>query len=242
MPVLVRQPNDRLEILRRDHRARGIRRRIQDDHLGLRRNRRLDHLRGDAEVLLLAADHGNHHAARVLDDVLEGDPERHRQNHLVAVIDQHLDRVEQRQLAAGREDALLGRVVGAKVRRVALHNRPPHLRRSGHRRIAGDVLLDRLDRGVLDVPRRRKMRLARPEVRQIDPFGLQLQGSCGNGHGGRHFDAADPVRKHFGGSGCAHAPSLSDLAREIKPFLVRLGSEATRIYRRFRSTQVVMQR
>ena len=43
-PTLMRQPDNRLKILRRNHRTRRIRRRIQNDRLGLRRNRRLDHL------------------------------------------------------------------------------------------------------------------------------------------------------------------------------------------------------
>ena len=43
-----------------------------------------------------------HHATRVLDDVLVRHPVRYRQNHLFAVIHQHLQRIEQRQLSARR--------------------------------------------------------------------------------------------------------------------------------------------
>ncbi len=62
----------------------------------------------------------DHFAARVLNDVLERDPVGHRQNDLVAVVHQHLDGVEQSQLAASGEDCLFGRVVRAEIAGVAL--------------------------------------------------------------------------------------------------------------------------
>ena len=215
--VLVRQPNDRLEILRSHNRARRIRRRIQNDRLGLRRNRRLNHLRGDAEVLFLFALDQHNLAARVLDDVLERHPVGHRQDDLVAMIDQHLDRVEERQLAASREHALVRRVVRPEVAGMAIDNRLTHLGNAGHVRVAGEVLLDRLDGRVLDVPRGREVRLARTEVRQVHALGLQLQRRRGNRHGCRNFDAADTVRKYLRRSCCCHISSLADLASEIKP-------------------------
>jgi hypothetical protein len=49
----------------------------------------------------------HHLAARVLNDVFEADPIGNRQNHLVAVVHQDLDGVEERQLAAGGEDGLV---------------------------------------------------------------------------------------------------------------------------------------
>ncbi len=115
------------------------------------------------------------------------------------MVHQHLQRIEQRQLAARGEDALLNRVVRAEIRRVALHHRLAHRRHPGHRGVAREVLLDGLDRRVLDVLRRREMRLARTEVRKVNALRLHLQRFSGNRHRGRNFDAVDAVGKDLRG-------------------------------------------
>src|SRR5260370_18168603 len=68
--VLMREPDNRLKILRRHNSARRIRRRIQNDSLRLRRDRRLNHLRGNAEVLFLFALDQNNFTAGAFADVL----------------------------------------------------------------------------------------------------------------------------------------------------------------------------
>ena len=57
-------------------------------------------------------------------------------DHFIAVLDQHLGHVEDRQLAARRKHALVHGILRAKVRRMAVHNRLPNLRHAGHRGIA----------------------------------------------------------------------------------------------------------
>ncbi len=53
-PSLMRQVHNPLQVLRAHHGPCRIRRRIQNDRLGLRRNRLLNRVRRDAEVLFLA--------------------------------------------------------------------------------------------------------------------------------------------------------------------------------------------
>ena len=131
-PALVRQMHDPLQILRRHHRTRRIRRRIQNDRLRLRRDRPLDRICRDAETLRFRRLHEYARPACVLHDVLVRHPVRHRHNHLIAVIHQHLDGIEDRQLSARREDRLVRRVARPKIRAVALHNRLAHLRNPGN--------------------------------------------------------------------------------------------------------------
>ncbi len=211
------KPNNGLQILRGNDGARRIRRRIQDDGLRLRRDRRLNHLCGNTELLFLFALDQHNLAARILDDVLERHPVGNRQNDLVTMIHQHLDGVEQREFAASGEHALVRGVVGAEVAGMAIHNCLAHFGDTGHVGIAGEVLFDRLDGRVFDVSRGRKVRLASAEVREIHALGLQLQRRRRNRHGCRNFDAADAVREYLRCSCCRHVYSLSDLASEIKP-------------------------
>src|SRR6185437_12783883 len=116
-----------------------------------------------------------------------------------------------RQLSARREDAFLRRIVRPEVRRVPLDNRLAHLGHAGHRRVAREVLLDRLDRRILNMLGRRKVRLARAKVRKINALRLHLQSLGGNGHRRRNFNAVNAVGQNLRGRcncGCAHAFSL----------------------------------
>ena len=89
--ALVRQADHCRQILRTHDRARGIRRRIQNDDLGPRRNQPRDHLCRDPETLRLIRLQQYALAAGIAYDVLERNPVGNRQNHFVAVIDEHLN-------------------------------------------------------------------------------------------------------------------------------------------------------
>ena len=91
---LVGQVDNPFQVLRAHDGARRIRRRVQDDGLGPRRNGLLDGVGGDAEVLRFTGFEEDDLAAGVLDDVFEADPVRHGQNYLVAMIHQDLHGVE----------------------------------------------------------------------------------------------------------------------------------------------------
>ncbi len=59
------------------------------------------------------------------------------------MIDQHLNGVEQRMLAADRGHAFLAAIVGLEVSRVAMHDGIAQFRRSAHRRVLREIILDR---------------------------------------------------------------------------------------------------
>ena len=80
----------------------------------------LHHLGGQAEVLAFVGLDEDRLAAGVLHHVFERDPVRHRDDDLIAVIDQHLDGVKQRVLAADRGNRFFALVGAAEIRGMAL--------------------------------------------------------------------------------------------------------------------------
>ena len=177
--AVVREVHDALQILGGDDRARRVRRRVENDGLGAGRNGLLDGVGGDAEVFCFAGLEEDDLAARVLDDVFEADPVGNGQDDFVAVVDEHLDGVEERELAAGGEDGLVDAVVGAEVAGVALDDGLAHVGNAGHDGVAGEVGFDGGDGGVFDVARRGKMRLAGAEIDQVGALGAQFGGLGG---------------------------------------------------------------
>ncbi len=161
-----------------------VRRRVEDDGLGARRDRFFDGVGGDAEVFGLIGLEVDDLAAAVLDDVLVRDPVGNGQNDLVAMIDEDLKGVEERELAAGGEDGFVGRVVRAEVGGVTLDDGLAHFGNAGDDGVAREVLVDGLDGRVLDVARRGEVGLACSEVDQLRALGAQLGGFRGHGHGG----------------------------------------------------------
>ncbi len=168
----------------------------------------LDGVGGDAEILGFAGFEEDDLAAGVLDDVFEADPVGDGQNHFVAVVDEDLDCIEERMLAAGGEDGFIEGVVGAEVAGVALNDGLAHVRNSGHDGIAREIGFDGDDGRVFDVTGRGEMRFPGAEVDQVGSLGAEFGGLGGNSHGGRDFNAADAVGEGLGGSSYSHDPSI----------------------------------
>ncbi len=196
-PPVVRQVHNPLQVLGRHYTARRVRRRVQNNRLGPRRNRLLNRVRRNPEALRLARLQVHHLAPGVLDDVLEAHPVGNRQNHLVAVVHQHLDGVEKRQLAAGRKNRLGDVVVRPKVAGMALHNRFAHVRNPRHHGVTGKIRVNRRNRRILDVPRRREMRFPGAEIHQVGALCAQFGGFRGYSHGRGNLDPAYTVGKDF---------------------------------------------
>ena len=132
----------------------GLLGRIQDDDLGVRRDRALHHVGGQREVVPLVGGDVDRLAAGIAHDVLERHPVGHRNDDFVAVIDQHLDGVEQRMLAADRGNAVLALVVGAEVGGVPLDDGIAQFGRAADRGVLGEVGADGRDARFFDVLRR----------------------------------------------------------------------------------------
>ena len=107
-----------------DDGARRIRRRIQNDDLGSRGNRSFNGIRRNAKILRFFGGQIDDLTPGILNDVLEGDPVGDRQNDLIAVVHQHLDGVEQRQLPARGEDRLIRRCNRTRSRTRAVARSP----------------------------------------------------------------------------------------------------------------------
>ena len=196
--ALRRQSNHRLQILRRHDCARRVRRRIQNDHFRARSHQALDHLRRHPEALAFVGLQEHAISARIANDVFERHPVRHRQNDFIAMVDQHLDGIEQRVLAPNRRHGFLAAVARLEIRRMAEHDGVAQFGCSAHRRVLREIILDGGDGGILDVLRRGKMRFARAEIHDINALLAQLVGFGYHRHGGRGLDAVNSFRESEG--------------------------------------------
>src|SRR6201999_3745087 len=107
-------------------------------------------------------------------DILVGDPVGNGQNDLVAMVDEHFDGIEERELSAGGEDSLVWGIVGAKIAGMAIDDGFADLGDSGDDGIAREVGFNGRDGRVLDMARRGEMRFARAEINKFRAFGAQL--------------------------------------------------------------------
>ena len=206
--TLVGEVDDALEVFAGDDGAGGVRGRIENDRLGARGDGGFDGVGGDAEVFGLTGFEEDNLAAGVLNDVFEADPVGDRQDHFVAVIDEDLERVEERVLSAGREDGFVDAVVRTEVAGVPLDDGFAHVGDAGNDGVAREVGLDGDDGSVLNMARRGKVRFARTEVDEVDALGAQFGGLGGDGHGSGDFNAADAIGEDFGGSDDGHDVSI----------------------------------
>ena len=136
------------------------------------------------------------------------------------MLDQHLDRVKDRELAAGGKHRFIRRIARAEIRRMPLDDRLAHIRNPRNRGISREVSLDSRNRRILDVLRRGEMRLPRAKVHQVHALRAQPRSLSGHGHGGGNFNPVNAVGKQLAGSGrgsrgCAHAFSFSDFSRSV---------------------------
>jgi len=113
----------------------GIRRRIQNDELRLRRDQTFDHLGGDAEALRFVGIEQYAVAADIADHIFEADPIGHGQNHFVAVVDENGNHVEQSVLAANRCCYFFTLVGRAEIGGMAIDDRVLQFKRAADGRV-----------------------------------------------------------------------------------------------------------
>ena len=148
--------------------------RIKHKHLGFVRDRRFQLCRRDLEVLFFFRRHDHRHRARLLHHFRVADPVRRRDDHLIARIAQCHQCDINRVLRARSHNDLLRLIVQTEIGFQPVACRFAQLHQTGCRRIAGLVVLDCLNTGLLDVLRGRKIRLARAKADHILAFGLHL--------------------------------------------------------------------
>ena len=185
---------DRLELGLGVGGAGRVRRRVEDDPLGARRDRLLQRLRLHLEAVLHARRHDHRLAAGEQHHVRIADPVRRRDDDLVAGVERHHQRVVEHLLAAGRDDDLVRLVVEVVLALELADDRLLELRQALDRGVLRrPAALDRLDRRLLDVVRRVEVGLAGAEPDDVAARRFERARLVGHRHGGGGLDARQRV-------------------------------------------------
>ncbi len=174
-------------------RVRGV---VEEEGLGRRRDRGLERLWRQEEAVLFARRDDDGLALGQVHALGVGDPEGRRDDDLLALVDQGLDEVEEGRFRAGGDDDLLGAVLEAVV---LLEPLGDGLAEGGDAvvlRVFREIVPDGLDPGVLDVLRRREIRLADAQVDDVEALGLHGLGLGRDLERGGGADSLDFFRNH----------------------------------------------
>src|ERR1700741_792876 len=158
--VLFANGQDAFELAAVHNTAGGIAGRIDNHHFGFRGDCFLD-VRGLCSETVFGAhlhDHGG--AAGIFDDVGIADPVGGGDDHLIAVLNQDTNCVEDRMLAANVHPALFGRVVRTEFATVPHGDGFAQRHDACRWRVFCAILFNRLDSGALDVVWRREVGIA----------------------------------------------------------------------------------
>ena len=98
----------------------------------------------------------------------------------LAVVDQHLDGIEERQLTSGRGDAFLAIVIRSEIGGVALHDGITQLGDAAHRRVAGEVGVDGGNGSGFYMFGGGEMRLTGAVIHQVGALFAELRGLVKN--------------------------------------------------------------
>ena len=159
------------------------------------------------------------------------------------MIDEHLDRVEQRMLSTHRGHDFLAPIIRSKVGSMPLNDGIAQFRGAGHGRVFRKIRLDRGDGRILNMLGRGKVRLSGAKVHHIDALAAQLVGLGHNGHGGGGLNPVDAFGQLDGveGFGRCHAFFLA-LDFRVSDLSCLAGANSASLYagsslpRRFCST------
>ena len=165
-----------------------VRRRVEDEPFGLRRDGAREGLRLQLEAVLDLGLDDHRLGAGQQHDVGIAHPIRRRDDHLVAGVERGQQRVVQHLLAAAA-DGDLRRLVGQPVLALEfLGDRPLQLGDAVDGGIFRLAALDRLDRRLLDVVGRIEIGFAGAKADHVEAGGFQLARLAGDGHGRRRLD------------------------------------------------------
>ena len=223
-------------------RARRVGRRVQDQPLGLRRDRPVQILGPQLEALLDRAGHEDRRAAGELHDVGIADPIRRGDHNLVARIEGGQEGIEDALLAAGGDGNLVGGIGQPVLPLELVDDGRLQGRRAVDIRIAGVARVDRRLGGFADRFRGVEIGLPRAEADDILARRFQLAGLLGHCQGGGGLDTADGggIETHegspenAGGSyalaagGAISKPPIAGEARSVRFLRRRHGSGSSR--------------
>ena len=172
-----------LEFLAGVDRSGRVARRIDDDHLRAGRHGVFEILGSDLPVVLLAGLDENRLAADDANHLGIAEPIGGGDNDFVTLVDDGGDGIEAGLLGAIAHDDLAGFVIEAVVFKKLLGNRLAEFGNAGAGGVFGAALLERLDRGGLDVLGGVHVRLAGSETENFDALGEHGFGLAVDGEG-----------------------------------------------------------
>ena len=166
--------SDRLQLGLGVYHAGRVGRRVQHEHLGLVGDGGVQLLCGDLEVRLLGCSYDDRDCACLLYHLGVAYPVRSRNNDLVARVAQRHQRDINRVLCTRSHNDLRRLVVQTAVLLQTVAGCLAQIHQTGCRRVLGLVVLNGLDTGLLDVLRRRKIRLTGTKADNVLALCLHL--------------------------------------------------------------------
>ena len=193
MRVLHQHVRDLLHVFLGVAGAGRVRRAVQDDPFGLRRDRLFQIFRLQLEVHFLRAGDDDGLALGQQHHVRIRDPVGRRDDDFVARVERGHQRVVEHLLAAGADGDLVARIVEIVVAFELAADRVLQLGRTVRIGVAGVAALHGVDGGLDDVGRGVEIRLACGEADDVAARGFQLARLGADGDGGGRLDAAETV-------------------------------------------------
>ena len=183
----------RRQLRPRVHRARGVRRRVEDQHLRLRRDRCIKLLWRDLEAGGLGRRHQHRLRPRQFDDFGIAHPIRRRNQRLIITAQHRQQHIEDRLFAAGTYDGFIGGIGQPILRAQFRGDELLQLGQAARRGVLRLALIQGALGRLADVNRRVEIRLADREVAHIHPGCAQRLGPRRQRQRHRRFNAPGPI-------------------------------------------------
>ena len=194
--MLHQHVGERLELGARIGSATRVGRRVEQNPLGLRRDRTLELLRRHLEAARHAGDDFHRLAAGEQHHFGIAHPIRRRDDHFIAGVQRRHERVVQHLLAAGANGDLARLVVEPVLALELLDDRVLELGDAVDVRVFRSLsAFDRLDRRLLDVVGRVKIRLAGTKADHVAAGQFERARLVRDGDGRRRLDALELLRE-----------------------------------------------
>ena len=199
MRMLHQHVGELFQFRRRIGRAGRVRGRVEDDPLGLFRDRLVERVGLQLEAVLKPRFDRHRRAACEQHNVRIGHPIRRGNDHLVAGVRRCDHRIEDDRLAARRDEGLVRLVVEPVLALELGADRRLELRDTVDRRILRLALTDGPDRGFLDVVGRVEIGFTGRKRDHVAAQGFQVARFLRGGNGCRRLNAVERVRDkaHF---------------------------------------------
>ncbi|CAD0217346.1 hypothetical protein AGRHK599_LOCUS4985 [Rhizobium rhizogenes] len=196
MGMLHQHVGQRLQLRMRIGRTRRVGRRVEDEPLGLRRDRLFEIRRLKLEVMLLGGRNENRRAAAKRHHLGIRHPVRRRDDDFIARVQRRHEGVEQDLLAAGANDRLLPGIFQTVFALELGGDRLAQLGDTGHRRVLRFAAVDRVDGGRLDIVGRIEIRLSYIEADHVPALSFKLAKLLRDNDSGRRLYTGESIGTH----------------------------------------------